>query len=110
MSKIFFGILYAEALLPIDRSNLEQGPILPDGAIEDFEHMHLLMRSAREHCEFYSFDETPYHTSILVFDTQEYDDDRRNFMYRDDVPFGCIAIRVGKIGIIMCLMVGRRSE
>lgn len=100
MSKIFFGILYAEALLPVDRSNLEQGSILPDGAIQDFEHMHLLMRSAREHCEFHSFGEVPYHTSLLIFDTQEYDNDKINFMYRDDVPFACIAIRVGKVSII----------
>lgn len=99
ISKIFFGILYAEALLPSDRSNLGQGPILPDGALTDFEHMHFLMQSAHGRYEFHGV-EVAYHTSILVFDVQEFDNEMFNFMYHDDVSLGCIAIRIGKIGII----------
>src|ERR1700730_6977328 len=58
-----------------------------------------LMQSARRGYEFHS-EEVEYHTSILVFDLQEFANDKLNFMYRDDIPSGCVAIRVGKVGII----------
>lgn len=100
LSKIFFGILYAESLLPLDRSNWRNGPILRPDLLATFEHLHVLMQAAELPLAFQSF-ETTYHSSVLVFEIQAHPEVKYQFMYRDDFEHGCIAIRLGTVGLIL---------
>lgn len=99
MAKIFFGILYAEALLPSDRAVPESAPIIPEAVLLGFDRLHFLMQAARAR---YTFEGGPskYHSSILVFPIQEHPDPSARFMFRDDIPMGCVALRFGRVGII----------
>lgn len=108
VAKLFFGTLYAEALLPMDRAAKDGGSILREGALEGFRFMHLTMQAARTSMTFKS-DETNYHSSILVFAVQEHPDPSKRFMYRDEVNYGCIAIRLNTVGII-CVTDGGAQE
>lgn len=99
LSKIFFGILYAEALLPIDRKDRVKGPIVSAEAIAGFRHLHFLMQAARQTMEFRSLDSS-FHTSILVFPVQQHPNLEHRFMYRDDIEYGSIALRLDTVGLI----------
>ena len=99
IAKLFFGILYAEALLPADRADRQLGPIVPAEAIQGFKHLHFLMQAARSTFEFQSVD-TKYHTSILVFPVQQHPDPAYRFMYRDDIDHGCAAVRLDTVGFL----------
>jgi hypothetical protein len=107
-AKLFFGTLYAEALLPLDRAAKDQRPILGQDSLDDFRFMHLTMQAARANMTFSSV-ETHYHSSILVFPIQEHPNPDHQFMYRDDVNYGCIAVRLNNVGII-CVTDGGAQE
>ena len=108
MAKMYFGTLYAEALLPINRANHDQGSILESNALDGFRFMHLMMQAARSEIAFES-DETRFHSSILVFRLQEHPEASQRFMYRDDVNYGCIAVRLNTVGIL-CVTDGGAQE
>lgn len=108
LSKLMFGALYVEALLPSDRSNHHAGPILPSTVLENFRHLHFMMQAARTSVEFHSF-ETKFHASVLVFPVQRHPSAAHRFMYRDDVLHGCIAVRLDTVGLI-CVADGGAQE
>lgn len=108
LAKIFFGIMYAEGLLPFDRSLPDSEPIVSDEVLGGFRFLHFLMQAARAPIEFIG-NETNFHTSILVFPLQQHPDPSHRFMYRDDVVFGCIAVRVDTVGLI-CVTDGGAQE
>ncbi|UXC36639.1 hypothetical protein [Cupriavidus gilardii] len=99
LAKIFFGILYAEALLPINRALIGSGPIVPPNVLQGFDHLHFLMQAARVSFEFQSPD-TKYHSTVLVFPVQQHPRPEHRFNYHDDIEYGCAAIRVDTIGLI----------
>lgn len=108
LSKLMFGALYVEALLPSDQSNHLAGPILPSTVLENFRHLHFMMQAARTSVEFHSF-ETKFHASVLVFPVQQHPSTAHRFMYRDDVAHGCIAVRLDTVGLI-CVADGGAQE
>lgn len=108
LSKLMFGALYVEALLPSDQSNHHAGPILPSTVLENFRHLHFMMQAARTSIEFHSF-ETSFHASVLVFPVQQHPSAAHRFMYRDDVVHGCIAVRLDTVGLI-CVADGGAQE
>jgi hypothetical protein len=101
IAKILFGVLYAEALLPSDRAQPTNGPIVPEHLIREFQFLHSLMRMqvGNKPLEFHSVDSS-YHTSILVFSVQQHPLAEHRFMYRDDVNHACVAIRLDTVGLI----------
>lgn len=108
LSKLMFGALYVEALLPADQSNHHAGPILPSTVLGNFRHLHFMMQAARTSIEFHSF-ETSFHASVLVFPVQQHPSAAHRFMYRDDVVHGCIAVRLDTVGLI-CVADGGAQE
>lgn len=108
VAKLFFGILYAESLLPMNRAAGNAGAILRPGALDGFRFMHLTMQAARATLTFNS-DDTKYHSSLMVFPIQEHPNPSERFMYRDDVDFGCMAVRLNTVGII-CVTDGGAQE
>jgi hypothetical protein len=109
LAKVFFGILYAEALLPSDRAKKDSERIVSPEVLRGLEHLHFLMQAARTRYEFQSPD-TKYHTSILVFPLQQHPEPDHRFMYRDDIEFGCIALRLDTVGFIMVLDSGAQEK
>lgn len=85
MAKIFFGIIYAKAILPSDRTVQGSGPIILTSDLLLFDHFHFLMQAGRSN---YTFEGGPskYHSSILVFPIQLYPDHDARFMSRDAIP------------------------
>lgn len=108
LSKLFFGTLYAEALLPFDKAARQGRAILPNEVLGEFEYLHLMMQAARTTIHFHS-GETNYHASILVFPVQQHPERAQRFMYRDDLNYGCIAVRLDTVGLI-CVMDGGAQE
>lgn len=108
VAKLFFGMLYAEGLLPINRAAPREGPIAPQEVLDGFDHLHLLMQAARTNIIFHG-DETNFHSSILVFSTQQHPDPAHRFMYRDDLNYGCIAVRLNTVSLI-CVTDGGAQE
>ena len=108
LAKIFYGILYAEGLLPINRAQTDQGTIVPEEVLIGFGHLHLLMQAARTTIDFHSY-ETKFHSSIMVFAVQQHPDPKYRFMYRDDLEYGCIAMRLDTVGLI-CVTDGGAQE
>lgn len=107
-AKIYFGTLYAEALLPNNRAGSDNRAILGQDSLDKFRFLHLTMQAARTNITF-SSQETNYHSSILVFQVQEHPNPAYRFMYRDDFHYGCIAIRLNTVGII-CITDGGAQE
>ncbi|MFZ2293875.1 MAG: hypothetical protein WAW46_02435 [Polaromonas sp.] len=108
LAKLFFGILYAESLLPMNRAAQNEGPILGSATLEGFRFMHFMMQAARTKMIF-SSQETHFHSSVLVFPLQEHPDSTKHFMYRDDIENGCIAVRLNSVGLI-CATDGGAQE
>lgn len=108
LAKIFYGILYAEGLLPINRAQPDQGAVVPDDVLSGFAFLHLLMQAARTTIAFHS-NETKFHSSIMVFPVQQHPDPKYRFMYRDDLEYGCIAMRLDTVGLI-CVTDGGAQE
>ena len=100
MGKIYYGILFRELLLPLDRRRETTGPIVPADALAAFQTHHTLLQRARgvvtwgEDCP----------ASVFVFECQESDENLRlNFDYGDHFVRPFFAIRGGAIGLIATL-------
>jgi hypothetical protein len=109
LAKIFFGILYKEALLPYQRSNPEAGPIIPKEAINSFDSLHRFMQTARTGLDFTSPD-TNFHTSIMVFNIQKHPNIRGRFNYIDGIPEGFLGIYFDTIGLVLILDGGAQER
>lgn len=100
LSKIFYGLLYREYLLPLDRTSPDSGPIIPKELLKEYKLHHLFMQSIRVPMEF---NELP--ASIFIFDIQN-DQDVFDYDFKDDLNLMTISIKLGKIGIIAVLQDG----
>lgn len=98
MAKVFYGILFREMSLHVDRTDPEKGFITSPEFLEQLNALHLSMQSVRCHVEFVDF--KPW--SIFIIKTYEYGDDR-DFDYIDNLEGLVFAIRMGEIGIIASL-------
>lgn len=96
--KIFFGILFKELSLFLDRKNPEMGKIMESDVLERFKILYLFFQSVRLSVEFEDFN--PY--SIFIFKTHVKGDEI-DFDYYDALVFPFFTIRMGEIGIIACL-------
>ena len=100
LSKIFYGLLFKEILLPFDRADLNDNRlILPHDAFERFSMAHIFLQGARVPITLREF--VPW--SIFIFEAQTSSKKDLNFDFRDsfiDITFG---IRMGKIAIVSVL-------
>lgn len=100
LSKIFYGLLFKELLLPYNRAEQNNDEkIIPVEIFEQFRMAHYFLQAARIPLTFKSF--VPW--SIFIFESQVSKDCKLNFDYHDsffDLTFG---IRMGEISIVACL-------
>jgi hypothetical protein len=105
-SKIFFGLLYRERLLPWNRRNQEEGQIVSPQLLDEFRLHHQFLQSARVPMEF-----VPHiPASLFVFETLEPTNPGLRFDYLDWLYGMGLAIRVGKVGIVACLQDGGATK
>jgi len=98
ISKIFFGILNKELFLLIDRSNPKDGTIIDSGLISSFETLHAFIQTIRSPGKFEIYKPWSIFLVKLKNDQLSFD-----FDYRDEIDKMFFSIRMGEIGIIMCM-------
>ena len=99
LGKIFYGILYKELFLNIDRTNPATGPISTPELLQQYEMHHFFIQSSRVPMEFVNF----HPASILLFETMEPDGSENQWDFRDGLASLFISCRIGKVGIIAVL-------
>ena len=100
--KIFYGLLYREHLLSWSRREPDRGPIVPAEVLKRYRLHHQFLQAARITFEF-----NPHvPASIFVYDTLEPTERQMQFDYWDNIPGMGLSIRVGKVGIIVCVQDG----
>jgi hypothetical protein len=104
--KILYGLLYREHLLSINRRAPEEGPIVPADLLEQFMLHHQFLQAARVPFEF--LPHLP--ASVFVFETMVPSDRRMGFDYWDEMQRLALSIRVGRVGIVVCLQDGAAVE
>lgn len=109
IAKTYVGVLYAEALLPLDRTGGSSKTIISQETMCGFSNLRFLMQTARLRYEF-DGGQSKYHTSIMVFPVQVHPRPEMQFMFRDDVEHGCVALRFGSVGIIYVQDGGAQEE
>ena len=98
IAKIFYGLLFKELSLRIERSDPTQGFITDPEFLSELRTLHTFLQSVRMPFEFSGF----YPWSIFIVETRSYGDER-DFDYHDEIFTLAFSIRMGEIGIIACL-------
>jgi hypothetical protein len=102
LGKMFYGLLYRELFLPWDRAGKTKGRIADKALLKQYEMHHLFLQSVRIPMQFVDFSPA----SILVVSTQEPDDVRLAWDFRDELNTMCIACRMGSVGLVAVLQDG----
>ena len=102
LGKVFFGLLYKQVLIPLDRRSPDEGPILPVELLDHYKMHHVFLQGVRLPLKF----ETGFPASIFVFSLQESDDISNRFDLNDGIAALTISIRLGRVGIIAALQDG----
>ena len=106
--KLFFGLLYREVFLPLDRKQPKAEMILAAKDMEQFQMLHYILQSARIPMKFDSSGKfVP--ASIFVFELKELAEQKLRFHYRDDVTRRCMQIRMGRVGILVAFDMGMQT-
>lgn len=104
--KIFFGLLYREVFLPVQRASPGAGTIVTEDDMEQFQMLHYALQSVRIPFKFSSFDaDVP--ASIFIFEIKG--SDESVFDYKDDVMHRCMCIRLGRVGILVAFDMGAQA-
>ena len=102
LGKVFFGLLYKEVLIPLDRRSPDEGPIVPVELLDHYKMHHVFLQGVRVPLKF----ATGFPASIFVFSLQESDDISKRFDLKDGIAVPTISIRLGRVGIIAVLQDG----
>lgn len=102
LGKIFYGLLYRELFLALDRTDPAGGMITDPTLLREFELHHYFLQSCRVPMTF----EDDFPASIFIFDIKEIPDPKHGWDFRDHVPAMFISCRVGKVGMIAALQDG----
>jgi hypothetical protein len=98
IAKIFYGLLFKEMSLHIERSDPTQGFITDPELLNELRALHAFLQSVRKPFEF----SVSHPWSIFIVETHTYGDER-DFDYHDEIFTLVFSIRMGEIGIIACL-------
>ena len=96
--KIFFGLLFRELTLSLDRSKPELGAIMTPEFLKEFRALHNFLQSIVINVEFQGF----FPGSLFIFEVDTIPE-LEDFDYSDNYSGMSFFIRMGNIGIIACL-------
>lgn len=106
--KIFFGLLYREVFLPMERREPSSGSIITPEDMEQFRLLHYMLQAARIPIRFSKI-ESDIPASIFIFDLQEPSNSELRFDYKDDVAIKTLYLRMGKVGILAAFDMGAQT-
>lgn len=98
VSKIFYGLFFKELSLPLERQDQRKVSITDPKFLERFKTLHGFLQSVRTPFKFEGF--KPW--SIFILETISYGD-KRDFDYHDSFISLTFSIRMGNVGIIVCM-------
>lgn len=98
LAKVFYGVLYREALLPHDRTSRNSEPILPANALRDLAMYRMLLQWFRGKTQWSTLP-----GSVFVYRAQTVAQVGHNFDFADNVPLQCIAMRIGSTAVVAAL-------
>jgi hypothetical protein len=104
--KIFFGFLYREIFLPLERARPDEGTIVTAEDMEQFQLLHYMLQSVRVLMRFSTFG-SDIPASIFVFEVKE--PEQFKFDYKDDVIHRCMCLRLGRVGILVAFDMGAQA-
>jgi hypothetical protein len=97
--KIFYGLLYREILLPMDRASPQNGSLVTPQDIEAYRMHHAFLQGIRIPIEFSSI-ESASPASVFLFKLQSPTTLKAQFDFRDDIFHRSIFLRMGSIGLL----------
>jgi len=106
LGKMFFGLLYKESLIPLDRRRPGRGTIVPKVLLSRFMAHHRFLQAARIAVNFIDF----FPASIFVYELQEPPEPGRNFNFGDNFRAMTISVQLGRVGILAALQDGGALE
>jgi len=98
LAKVFYGVVYREAILPRDRASGQPDPIVPPEALQDLAMFRMLLQWFRGKTTWSSLP-----GSVFIYRTQTVDEVGHNFDFADNVSLDCIAMRIGSTGLVAAL-------
>jgi hypothetical protein len=108
LGKMFYGMLYRELFLTMDRSSTDSVQIVSQDDMETFQMHHYFIQCCRVPMEFVCSDgEFPW--TIYVFQLQELDDRRAGWDFRDDINNRTLFVRLGSVGMLAAFDCGAIS-
>lgn len=105
LGKIFYGMLYRELFLLMDRRSPNLGSIMSSEHMERYQMHHYFLQSCRVPMELESAD-AAYPWTIYIFPIQETDDCKAGWDFRDDIVNDALFIRLGGIGMLAAFDAG----
>ncbi|WP_146241863.1 HNH endonuclease [Pseudomonas jessenii] len=106
--KIFYGLLYRELFLSIDRRDPAAGNIVSTEDMEQFQLLHFILQSCRVPMDFSVMD-SDIPASVFVFEVQEPSNADWKFDYKDDVVNRTLYLRLGNVGILAAFDMGAQT-
>ncbi|NLI16297.1 MAG: HNH endonuclease [candidate division Zixibacteria bacterium] len=102
LSKIFYGILYKELFLLVDRKNPMAGQILTPDFLDQFKAHYLFMQGIRKKHQLKGF----LPASIFIFRAQELKNRDDQWDIVDNIPGMTLGLRMNKIAVVAALQDG----
>jgi hypothetical protein len=106
LGKIFYGLLYKDLFLRMDRKRPRKGPILPRRILDEYRMHYFFLQAIRQPFRF----EPAIPASIVVFKLQAPDDPALQFEFRDSLALMTVSLRAGTVGILGALQDGRAQR
>ncbi|HEY5709503.1 MAG TPA: hypothetical protein VIS51_08920 [Solirubrobacterales bacterium] len=101
LSKIYYGLLFKDISLALDRSDPSSGPLLEPQWLTTYFELHQVLQVIRGALEL-TEDQVP--ASVFVFRTLDSEITANRFDFRDTTAFPFIALRLGPVGLVGCLL------
>jgi hypothetical protein len=98
--KILLGIIYAERLLPLQRSKPAGRRIIPSHMRDSLAMTHFFVQGLDLKIEFEAEGKLRVPGSVFLFNLKEYPDPVTHFHFRDDINTLSVFMRLGNRGII----------
>jgi len=102
LGKIFYGLLYREHFLPLDRRQSHLGPIIARDQLKRYDMHYVFLQAILSPIEFRDF----FPASIFVFETQMPKERQQQFDLVDNELSLAVALRIGRVGVLATLQDG----
>lgn len=106
--KVFYGLIYREIFLPLDRRDPIQGTIVTPDDMEQYQLLHYMLQASRTPIRFSQI-ESDVPASIFVFELKEPENPDLRFDYKDDILARTLYLRLGKVGILAAFDMGAQT-